>query len=41
MDACHEALVLTCWSCPATFLTQTERANHHLDAHERPLPVKE
>lgn len=30
-----EFLVLTCWSCAATFYTASERSTHHLFAHER------
>lgn len=30
-----EFLVLTCWSCAATFYTASERSTHHLLAHER------
>lgn len=30
-----EFLVLTCWSCSATFYTASERSTHHLFTHER------
>ena len=35
----REYLLLACWhlGCPERFLVFTELANHHLDAHERPL----
>lgn len=30
-----EFVLLTCWSCEATFYTASERSTHHLLAHER------
>lgn len=32
-------LILRCWSCDATFVTQNALSTHHLDTHERPLPA--
>lgn len=32
-------LTISCWSCMATFATLNDMSTHHLDAHERPLPV--
>jgi hypothetical protein len=34
-----EFLLQRCWSCAATFYTLNEMSTHHLDTHERPLPV--
>ena len=30
-----EFILLSCWSCDATFYTASERSTHHLLAHER------
>ena len=36
-----EFLIIRCWQegCPATFETLNDMQTHHLDAHERPLPM--
>jgi hypothetical protein len=36
----HTYALVRCSSCPQTFYTVNEMSTHHLDAHERPLPVE-
>jgi hypothetical protein len=34
-----EYIIIKCWSCDETFMTQNEMSTHHLDAHFQPLPI--